>query len=160
MNRDTLDDRSLAMGYRTPKSHILTDTEVADIKRDAEAIGVPVDILRFNQGTQTGFRDRTSLIYIRGDILPDRHSVIARDRMSPQAVLAHEYYGHYRSHPSEYDAGDWRDEFRASYRAALDAPNLSDEDRALLMIDAYDRAKEAGVILEYDEKARGIIYGY
>lgn len=160
MSRGITDDRSLAMGFRTPKSHVLTDKEIESIKEDAEAIEVPVSLLRFNEGTQTGFRDRTALIYIRGDILPDRDSTIARDRMSKRAVLAHEYYGHYKHHPSEYEVGDWRDEFRASYAAATDAPNLSDEDRALLMIDAYDRAKEAGVILEYDEKARKIIYGY
>ena len=56
--------------------------------------------------------------------------------------------------------GDWRDEFNASYHAAIDAPNLSDEDRARLMIDAYDRAKEAGQNLEYDKIARRLIYGY
>ena len=126
------------MGFWKPANHILTEQEIDSIKADAEAIEVPVSLLRFNQGTQTGFRDR----------------------MSEQAVLAHEYYGHYKHHPSEYNAGDWRDEFRASYAAAIETPNLSDEDRALLMIDAYDRAKEAGIILEYDEKARKIIYGY
>lgn len=80
--------------------------------------------------------------------------------MSARAVLAHEYYGHFLNHPSEYDIGDWRDEFRTSYDAAVKAPNLSDEDRAYLMIDAYDRAHEAGQILNYDETARRIIYGF
>jgi len=28
------------------------------------------------------------------------------------------------------------------------------------MIDAYDRAREAGKMMEYDETARRIIYGY
>ena len=79
--------------------------------------------------------------------------------MSTKAVLAHEYYGHYMHHPSEYQIGDWRDEYRASREAALKAPNLSVEDRAYLMIDAYDRQKEAGVFEEYDEIARRIIYG-
>jgi hypothetical protein len=60
------------------------------------------------------------------------------------AVLAHEYYGHYKFSPSEFKSGDWRDEMRASYIAALKAPNLSDKDRAYLILDAYERAKEAG----------------
>ena len=30
----------------------------------------------------------------------------------------------------------------------------------MLMIDAYDRAKEAGVPVEYNKKAGKIIYGY
>lgn len=87
-------------------------------------------------------------------------SIITRDRMSSRAVLAHEYYGHYKSHPSEYDPGDWRDEFRASYNAVVNTPNLTDEERAHLMLDAYDRAKEAGQFNGYDETARRIIYGY
>ena len=79
--------------------------------------------------------------------------------MSSKAVLAHEYYDHYKNDPPEYN-GDWRDEFRASYDAAVNAPNLSDEERKDLMIDAYDRAREAGPPEEYDNNARRIIYGY
>lgn len=49
---------------------------------------------------------------------------------------------------------------RASYVAALKTPNLSVEDRAYLMIDAYDRAREAGHYFEYSQAAKEIIYGY
>ena len=63
-------------------------------------------------------------------------------------------------HPSEYEPNDWRDEYRASYRAAFDTPNLTDHERALLIIDAYDRAREAGEPLEYSEEARRILFGY
>lgn len=63
------------------------------------------------------------------------------------------------NHPSEYDIGDWRDEFRASYDAAVKAPSLSGEERAMLMQDAYDRAKEAGEPQELDAVARRILYG-
>ena len=80
--------------------------------------------------------------------------------MSVRAVLAHEYYGHRANSPSEYPVDNWRDEFRASYDAAVNAPNLSDRDRADLMVDAYDRARENGDMIEYDEMARRIIYGY
>ena len=100
------------------------------------------------------------MITIRGDVLPDLSSHQLRDRLSQKAVLAHEYYGHYKAHPSQFRVGDWRDEFRASYRAALDAPNLSDEERRMLMLDAYDRAKEAGVTVQYNKAARRVIYGY
>ena len=79
--------------------------------------------------------------------------------MSPRAVLAHEYYGHYEFSPSKFMAGDWRDEFRASYVAAINTPNLSDDDRRLLMLDAYERAKESGHYFDYSRKAREIIYG-
>ncbi len=73
--------------------------------------------------------------------------------------MAHEYYGHYKNNPSNFDIGDWRDEFRASYCAALNTPNLTDEERALLMLDAFDRAKDMGIVVEYNDKARRIIYG-
>ncbi len=75
-------------------------------------------------------------------------------------MLAHEYYGHYEFAPSQFAVGDWRDEMRASYIAAIKAPNLSDDDRRLLMLDAYERAKEGGRIFDYSKKAREIIYGY
>jgi len=80
--------------------------------------------------------------------------------MSIRAVLAHEYYGHFQFAPSSFEPGDWRDEFRASYVAALKTPNLSDDDRRYLMLDAYERAKEGGKTLQYNKKARKIIYGY
>jgi len=79
--------------------------------------------------------------------------------MSERAVLAHEYYGHYDFAPSIFEATDWRDEFRASYIAAIKTPDLSDNDRRYLVLDAYERAKEAGRFYEYSKKAREIIYG-
>lgn len=159
-NRGIIQNREMAMGLRQPASRILTDEEIEGIKADAKALNVDEKLLRFNKGYATSFSDKHQCIYIRGDILPDPESKIARDKMSQRAVLAHEYYGHYLSYPSKYEAGSWEDEFYASYNAAVNAPNLSDEDRAYLMIDAYDRAHEAGQILNYDETARRIIYGF
>lgn len=157
---DNINSRKMSMGMRRPPSHILSKEEVEQVVSDANAIGIPEQLLRINQGAQTGYSDFEQVIYVRGDVLPDASSHVARDRMSQRAVLAHEYYGHYMNHPSEYEMGDWRDEFRASRDAAIHAPGLTDEDRALLMIDAYDRAREAGVVLEYSEEDRKIIYGY
>ena len=152
--------RPMAMGLRKPAAHILDDKEIKQILKHAESIGVPNTVLDFNKGTRTSFNEAKMKINIRGDIFPDNHSRIARDIMSPRAVLAHEYYGHYLNHPSPYQYNDWRDEFRASYDAAVRTPNLTDEERAHLMIDAYDRAREAGEPQMYDEIARRIIYGY
>ena len=138
---------------------MLTETEIKEIKSYANELGIDEKILKFNQGSQTGCGIKTGTIYIRGDILPDKNSTDTRDRLTVRAVLAHEYYGHYMHHPSEYEIGDWRDEYRASREAAIKAPNLSREERASLMIDAYDRQKEAGVFKGYDKIARRIIYG-
>lgn len=158
--RNAKTQRTLALGMRRPASHVLSDEEIEKIKAEARSIGIDEKILRFNTGNQTCFLEQEGVIEICGDILPDETSKIARDAMSIRAVLAHEHYGHYMSHPSKYSANDWRDEFQASYTAAIKAPNLSREDRSYLMIDAYDRAREAGVYIAYDEKAKEIIYGY
>ena len=153
-------ERPMSNGLRTSPFYILTKKEIESIKRDAKELDIPENILRFNQGNQTGFLDKNMKINVRGDILPDKSSNIVRDILSQKAVLAHEYYGHYKNHPSQFRIGDWRDEFRESYCAAINAPNLSGEERRLLMLDAYDRAREANVSIRYNKKARRLIYGY
>lgn len=155
-----ISERRMANGLRTSPYHILSDEEIKSVKKAAKELNIPENILRFNQGNQTGFSDGKEIINIRGDILPDKSSNNLRDILSSKAVLAHEYYGHYKNHPSQFRVGDWRDEFRASYCAALNAPNLNDEERRMLMLDAYDRAREAGVSVRYNKKARRLIYGY
>lgn len=158
--RGIIQKRNMANGGRRSRNYVLTSSDITFVNNEAKAIGIPNGILVFNSGNQTGFRDSDTQIYIKGDIFPDNNSNKNRDLLSVRATLAHEYYGHYKAHPSPYGIGDWRDEFNASYRAAIDAPNLSDEDRARLMIDAYERAEEAGQKLEYDKIARRLIYGY
>lgn len=93
--------------------------------------------------------------------------------MSVRAVLAHEYYGH-RPYREQYirednDTSDgsinkimaraWADEFRASYMAAKNAPNLSDDDRRLLILDSLSRANEAGISIKYNDFIRRVLYG-
>ena len=88
--------------------------------------------------------------------------------MSARAVLAHEYYGHrpYRElYLAEIDLGKmapqtWVDEFRASYMAAKNAPGLSDDDRRYLILDALERAKEAGISINHNSFIRRVLHGY
>ncbi|WP_160680438.1 hypothetical protein [Clostridium sp. C8-1-8] len=80
--------------------------------------------------------------------------------MSERAVLAHEYYGHAANRGTTAGVGSWNDEFRASYMAAKNAPNLSEIDRYHLIQDAISRAQEAGVSIRPNEFMRGILYGY
>ena len=40
------------------------------------------------------------------------------------------------------------------------APNLTDEDRMYLMLDALERAKQAGVNIRITDVIRRILYGY
>ena len=150
-------------GHRTNRSRQLTDAEIAQLLEDIDALGADPSVFRFNEGSQTGFSDRTGNINVRGDVLPDLSSNHPRDLMSTRAVLAHEYYGH-----KHFDdvfgtrnpaIGAWNDEFRASYNAALNAPNLSDMDRMLLMQDALERAREANVSIHMTDTIRRILYG-
>ena len=123
-------------GQRTSRYKVLTDEEIASIMDDIDAIGADPAIFRFNEGNQTGFLDSEGIINIRGDILPNLNSTHPRDLMSQRAVLAHEYYGH-KYFDDVFGArnsapGSWNDEFRASYNAAINTPNLSDMDRIIL----------------------------
>lgn len=159
-NRGIIDSRNMANGMRQSPFVVLDDEQIRKIRQFATELEIPQEILSFNTGTQTGFVDGTNIIHIRGDIFPDNSSLNNRDLLSEKAVLAHEYYGHYMHDPSQFRIGDWRDEFRASYSAAINAPGLTELERRMLMLDAYDRAKEAGVTVKYNQKARRIIYGY
>ena len=153
-----MDNRS-ASGLRRSPYIELTAEDIVFLKDEIKAIGADESVFKFNEGNRTGFSDRTGTINIRGDVSPDLNSTHPRDCMSERAVMAHEYYGHYEFAPSGFEATDWRDEFRASYIAAIKTPNLTDNDRRYLMLDAYERAKEAGQFYEYSKKAREIIYG-
>ena len=152
--------RSFANGLRRDANYVLDNEDIRYVVEQAESIGIPEDVLRFNHGTQTGVVDLTRKINVRGDVFPDSRSSENRDTMTVRAVLAHEYYGHYAHIGTAFAEGDWRDEFRASYRAAIDAPNLSEAERASLMIDAWQRGYDAGVELRITPAYRRIVFGY
>ena len=159
----TTDTRNVG-GRRTDRHRELTDDEISQLLNDIDALEADPSIFRFNEGNQTGFLDSKGIINVRGDVLPDLKSNHPRDLMSSRAVLAHEYYGH-KHFNDVYGTrnplpGSWNDEFRASYNAAINAPNLSDIDRAYLMSDALERAREAGVIIKITDEIRRIMYGY
>jgi len=103
--------------------------------------------------------DDSDLIFVRGDIFPDKNSRHPRDIMSVRSVIAHEYYGHRTFRGTSARQGSWNDEFRASYTAAKIAPCLTDNDRRHLLLDAIERAKEAGVVIEYNHFIGRMIYG-
>jgi len=153
-----MEDRS-ASGLRRSPSNELSPEDIEFLKSEIRAIGADESVFRFNEGRKTAYSDRTGNIHVKGDVSPDLNSIHPRDVMSERAVLAHEYYGHYCFSPSKFRTGDWRDEFRASYIASINTPNLSDDDRRNLMLDAYERAKEQGQYFDYSKKAREIIYG-
>lgn len=152
--------REFARNGKQKVERELTEDEIRFVESEAEALQIPLNVLRFNQGAKTGFLDAEEVIHIRGDIFPDLSSRDNNDLLSVRCTLAHEYYGHFKAHPTTIPVGNWRDEFRASYRAALDTPNLTDEERRMLMIDAFDRPRVAGVPVKMNDIAKRMIYGY
>lgn len=154
-----LDERGMSRGYRTPASVLLTAAQIEMIRREIRTIKADESKFIFNRGSGTSYYDEGDVVFVRGDVLPDNSSNHPRDKMSARAVLAHEYYGHRKFRGTTLPKGEWNDEFRASYHAALFAPGLTREDRYYLMADAQERAIEAGVHIRLNEKMRRVLYG-
>ena len=168
-------ERKFADGNRRSPFYELTEQEIEMVKSDILAIGANPDEFVFNSSVTRGtcFLPSDGKVHVKGNIFPDEFSEHPRDRLTVKAVLAHEYYGHkpYREQYLREDsltdadaieqifAKAWADEFRASYMAAKNTPNLSDEERCLLILDSLSRAKEAGVTVKNNEFIRRVLYG-
>ena len=147
-------------GLRKSPLNELSDQDIQSLKADIIALGADVTVFKFNYGTHTGYADDADIISVRGDVFPDDvYSIHPRDMMSARAVLAHEYYGHRTNRGTPLKKGAWNDEFRASYLAALNAPGLFEKDRMLLVMDALERAKEAGVTIRWNKFIRSVVHG-
>lgn len=151
--------RAMANGGRRSRYHVLTEDEIKSLRKDIDAIKADPKVFAFNSGSMTHYDDEFDIVYVKGDVLPDTASMHPRDLMSARATLAHEYYGHRTYRGTSLKEGSWNDEFRASYRAALISPGLSIEDRRYLILDALERAREAGVTIQYNKTIRRILYG-
>ena len=149
-----------ASGLRRSPFILLTDEDIEFVRGEIQAIAADEDVFLFNVGDHTSYYDPTDKVLVVGNIFPDLNSNHPRDLMSVRAVLAHEYYGHRANRGTPLKQGSWNDEFRASYMAAKNAPNLSDQDRKYLILDALDRAKAAGVPIKHNVFIRRILYGY
>lgn len=164
-----------AAGNRRSPLYKLSEADVKFVQEEITAINANTDDFVFNSDYTRGtcFLASDGKVHIKGNIFPDEYSDHPRDKMSVRAVLAHEYYGH-RPYREQYIREDndtseesinkimaraWADEFRASYMAAKNAPNLSDDDRRLLILDSLSRADEAGISIKYNDFIRRVLYG-
>lgn len=164
-----------AAGNRRSPLYKLSEADVKFVQEEITAINANADDFVFNSDYTRGtcFLASDGKVHIKGNIFPDEYSDHPRDKMSVRAVLAHEYYGH-RPYREQYIREDndtseesinkimaraWADEFRASYMAAKNAPNLSDDDRRLLILDSLSRADEAGISIKYNDFIRRVLYG-
>jgi hypothetical protein len=148
-----------AGGLRRPASYQLSQEEIEHLTQEFIKIGGDPKALRFNKGTQTDYVDKSDKINVRGDVMPLEDANHPRSTMTTRAVLAHER-GHQDHRDTKVPVGDWNDEFRASYWAAKNVPNLTLEERASLIQDAILRAQEAGVPIRNNAFMNKILYGY
>lgn len=154
------DNRKMANGLRRSPKIKLSDDEKAYILDEINIIGADPDLFIFRDGFGSGYSDNRDIIFISSNVFPsDDGSLHPRDLMSVRAVLAHEYYGHRAYRGTSLEKGSWNDEFRASYTAAKSCPNLTDEDRRYLILDAIERAREVGIIIKYNGFIRRVLYG-
>ena len=134
---------------RSPFSAQSGDPEQMEVlSREAAEVGGDPALLSFNTGNQTSFDDKAGVIHVRGDV-SHLTSTQANSALSSRAAIAHEF-GHAKYPLPETrgfapirKAGDWFDEFRASYSAAKDMPGLSAEERSMLIQDAVDRVPDS-----------------
>lgn len=161
MEERNVSQRNMANGNRKSAKVKLSDNDKKHLLREIEAINADQSVFEFRDGYGSGYSDSRDIIYISSNILPSNdNSLHPRDLMSERAALAHEYYGHRANRGTDLEKGSWNDEFRASYMAAKNCPNLSDYDRMYLILDAIERAKEAGVSIKYNDFMRGVLYGH
>lgn len=154
------DTRKMAYGLRKSPKIKLSDNDKSLILNEINAINADPNVFVFRDGFGSGYSDSRDIIFISSNIFPSNDgSLHPRDLMSERAVLAHEYYGHRTHRGTALEKGSWNDEFRASYTAAKTCPNLTDEDRRYLILDAIERAKEAGINIQYNDFIRRVLYG-
>lgn len=161
-NGGVIDNRDID-GMRKSSFYVLTEEDIGELLNDIRAIGADESVFRFNYDKVpgTGYIDAIDIIAVRGNVYPDTFSGSKHPRniMSARAVLAHEYYGHRKNRGTDLEQGSWEDEYRASRTAAEVTPNLSDEERRHLVLDAMERKHEAGITPKPDEFMRRVLDG-
>lgn len=176
----TANERNMSNGMRDLSRTLLTDEEIEFVKSEIRRIGADERVFAFNVPTyinkSTCYNYYDDIVYVTRNVFPDVQygSVHPRDLMSVGAVLAHEYYGH-RPNRQEYiqdreisiGLGEafhttplWQDECRASTNAAKLAPNLTNQDKSYLIMDAVYRAQEKGQLIQIDDFMKEVLYGY
>ena len=145
-------DRNYAMGLRTGKRKI-TEEEKAFIIKEIKRINASEEVFYIDEdGNQkTHYSQKNDLVVVGSNVFPDLENPSnMTDKLSVACVLAHEYYGH-RAMREEYikenedTTNTALDEFKASFLAYKNTPNLTNEEREMLLYQAYETAKEGNL---------------
>ena len=141
--------RTFPFGMRQPLRN-LTNEEVQIIKKEIKRIEADesVFVIDIEKPRKTLYDEISDKVYVGSNVFPDLENPSnMTDKLTVACVLAHEYYGH-RSMRDEYLKEDEDtsmtslDEFKASFIAYKNTPNLTDEEREMLLYQAYETAKE------------------
>lgn len=141
----------------------LTSSEKEFVTKYLTALNVDMDKVVFTDVYRTAYNEKFDAYIIGTDVKPlekAKYGVInANQRISIKGTLAHEVIGHREAHIkgwTQYD--DVLEEVQASIRAARFAPNLSNQERITLLMDARSRLgrgrrlKDVRALLHIDER--------
>ena len=140
---DTHRDRNLFGLFKDNKDNKLSEDEIQHLMNEIVAIGADPACFRFNERVGIGFIDHTGLIYIDRTILNTQDKIPPKYRLSVRGILAHEYWGHLKNHPSPFEPNAPEDECWADDSAARRSLGLSDEERTILFRRALRHAQVA-----------------
>lgn len=124
----------------------ITEKQANDAVEFAVSLGFPRDRIRVARGSTTGvLGGENGILHIANDCYPNPEGRKVNATLSYRAALAHEIIGHYESllNKNAFEPASLLDEVQASIRAARFAPNITDEDRFMLLMDAYGRIRTA-----------------
>ena len=153
--------RAMANGARKSYRIRLSDEDKRFVLKEIDAIGADRSVFVFRDGQPTVYVDSRDKIFVSSSVFPSADgSTHPTDLLTVRATLAHEYYGHRMHRNTKLREGAWNDEFRASYMAAKNCPGLSDLERTLLINDAMQRAKDAGVDIRINSFMKRCLYGF
>lgn len=161
-------ERLMALGMRRSASIPLSNSDKESILKAINEIEADINVFKFRDYSPTAYNPNAKKVYVSSQVFPsDDNSRNITDRLSVKCVLAHEYYGHYQtdlnSNGQRFIAKGklikWADEFHASYSAAKNTPNLTDEERGNLMLHAKQIAENAGIIINMNNTMKEYIYG-
>lgn len=141
-------EHNFSMGLRRATKSI-SDEEVDIIYKEIKRINADPSVFSIDRTgrAKTAYREVSDIIVVGSNVFPDLDNPTnMTDKLSVACVLAHEYYGH-RSMRDEYlkeevdTTNSSLDEFKASFIAYKNTPNLTEEEREMLLYQAYETAK-------------------
>lgn len=161
---EQMNDKRISNVYTGIRNEIpLTSSEKEFVTKYLTALNVDMDKVVFTDVYRTAYNEKFDAYIIGTDVKPlenAKYGVInANQRISIKGTLAHEVIGHREAHIkgwTQYD--DVLEEVQASIRAARFAPNLSNQERITLLMDARSRLgrgrrlKDVRALLHIDER--------